>query len=204
MSTMSPATTTTTLAKTSWLASPCCCCCCSWSKRLPTFHLRQIWLASQSFLFTYYLQTLLRLQTKSQASQQRAPTYAIFAPTTPPSAYHSYGYPCGPMANYKLFTSVYEFRYFLSFSLSAHFSPSLSLSLPAGKPRKCFDIYSCINRALNIALSTACVNLSTQLYTLTFSSFHGQALRWLVDRDVTSISKKRQLQNSRETIEKQI
>lgn len=150
-----------------WQRLPGCCC---WSKRLPTFHLRQIWLASQSFLFTYYLQTLLRLQTKSQASQYPPPT----AP-----AHNSHGYPCGPMANYKLFTSVYEFAI-----CSAHFcqpwSPENALT------------FSCINRALNRArASTLWANFSTLLFALTLSSIQGHARWWKVDRDMATNRRKR-------------
>lgn len=63
------------------------------------------------------------------------------APPSPPS-YNSYGYSCGPMANYKLFTSVYEFAIFC-----AHFCQPWSLENAL--------IFTCTNRALNRARAHA-------------------------------------------------
>lgn len=95
--------------------------------------------------------------------------------SVPPShcpAHNSHGYRCGPMANYKLFTSVYEFAI-----CSAHFcqpwSPENALT------------FSCINRALNRARApTLWANFSTLLFALTFSSIQGHARWWKVDREI--------------------
>lgn len=128
--------------------------------------------------FSVYL-----LFTDSTTTSDKKSGKSVAHPPHPTSshcpAHNSHGYPCGPMANYKLFTSVYEFAI-----CSAHFcqpwSPENALT------------FSSINRALNRARApTLWVNFSTLLFALTFSSIQGHARWWKVDRDMATNRRKR-------------
>lgn len=125
---------------------------------------------------------LLFTDSTTTSDKKSGKSVALPAPSHSPStapAHNSHGYPCGPMANYKLFTSVYEFAI-----CSAHFcqpwSPENALT------------FSCINRALNRARApTLWANFSTLLFALTFSSIQGHARWWKVDREMATNRRKR-------------